>query len=247
MATKLSILASNIPESVSQDKVEEFFSFCGKIDRVEKYQLSAQKGEQVFQVFFANESAVSTALLLNGAELGGSQVKVLRFNDGRNPSAIDPPAYDEPLVSKQSKLNPVEGPSDSAKNLINSQVGNSDGDIDQESKPKSAIFAEYLSNGYIIGDSLIDRAINYDKENGYSEKFKKFLNDLDSKYNLQNKQQELNSKYKISENLNKYFEKALNTDVGHKLHGFYTNVVSDSKDIHNEAKRLAELKKQQAQ
>ncbi len=246
MATKLSILASNIPPAVSKDKVHEFFSFCGKIDRIENYDLSAQENEKAYQVFFANESAVSTALLLNGAELGGAQVKVLPFNDGRNPTANDPPAYDEPLSNKQSQLNPVKGPSDSAKEHILGAPGAGSDDIEQESKPKSAIFAEYLSHGYIIGDQLIDRAVDYDKQNGYSDKFKSFLKDLDDKYQIQSTQQSIDQKYKISENLNKYFEKALNTDVGHKLHGFYTNVVAESKDVHNEAKRLAELKKQNA-
>lgn len=252
MATKLSILASNIPETVTKDKIHEFFSFCGKIDRIENYQLSATEGEKVYQVFFASESAVSTALLLNGAELGGSQVKVLPFNDGRNPTAQDPPSYDEPLVNVQEKQTPAKGASESAQQLINTPGVNSD-DIEQESKPKSAIFAEYLSHGYVLGDQLIDRAVDYDKQNGYSDKFKKFLSDLDEKYKLgdkskelQDKQQSIDAKYGISANLNKYFEKALNTGVGNKIHGFYTNVVSDSKDIHTEAKRLAELKKQEA-
>ncbi|CCH44667.1 hypothetical protein BN7_4236 [Wickerhamomyces ciferrii] len=245
MATKLSILASNIPESVTKDKIHEFFSFCGKIDRIENYDLSAQNNEVVYQVFFANESAVSTALLLNGAELGGSQVKVLPFNDGRNPTANDPPAYNEPLANKQSQLGTVKPPSEEAKSLIDQPGVNSD-DIEQESKPKSTIFAEYLSHGYILGDQLIEKAVEHDKQNGYTDKFKKFLKDLDDKYHVQETQQTIDQKYKISANLSRYFEKALNTGVGNKIHGFYSNVVNDSTEIHNEARRLADLKKKEA-
>lgn len=36
-------------------------------------------------------------------------------------------------------------------------------DIDQEDKPKAAIAAEYLAHGYVLGDHIIQKAIEVDR------------------------------------------------------------------------------------
>lgn len=258
-----SIIASNLPESTTKQQVQKFFEFCGKIDRIDdSLQLSAYEGEKVFLVVFASSSALQTALLLNGAELNGAHVKIMEFSEapGGGPvnavSVNGPPAYVETPAQVDAKL---EGKEVNAGNAsINDAPGvvssSHAGDIEQELKPKAQIFAEYLSHGYILGDSLLAKAIEHDKQNGYSEKFKRFLSDLNEKYaleakqaELEKKQQQLDDKYGITAIMNKYYEKAMNTGVGSKLRGFYTDVVKDGNAIHEEAKRLAALKKQEAQ
>lgn len=47
--------------------------------------------------------------------------------------------------------------------------------------------------------------------------------------------------------LTNYFEQALNNPTGRKLRDFYAKGAKQVIDIHNEAKRLADLKKQQQQ
>ncbi|KAH3672854.1 hypothetical protein WICMUC_004076 [Wickerhamomyces mucosus] len=216
----MSIIVSNIPNTVPKDEIEKFFQFCGKIDSIEE---ASAPGS--YKVNFVSSSAVSTALLLNGAQLGGSSVTVEEFEDGSSST-----------IGTESNHTP-----------------GSDDDIEQEVKPKSAIFAEYLSHGYILGDHLVSKAVDYDKQNGISDKFNRFISDLNNKYNLQEKQHQLqktqndlDSKYKISENLIKYYNQLANTSVGSKIHSFYTNAVNDTLQVHEEAKRLAELKKHQA-
>ncbi|CDR45842.1 CYFA0S20e00804g1_1 [Cyberlindnera fabianii] len=248
-----SVLASNIPTDVPRSKIEEFFSFCGKIERIENYDLSRREGEQVVHVFFASPSAQSTALLLNGAELAGKPVVVLKFNNGQIPQ-VDDNTHVSPgeYAKKQEAVKPLAGIPKEAKSNESSS-GSGDDDIDQEHKPKSAIFAEYLANGYVLSDNLTKKAIEYDKQNGYSDKFKKFLADIDDKYKIQDKQKEVDQKYNISSKLQKYFdssqkyaEQAKQTGIGSRLHKFYQNVVNDASEIHEEAKRLAELKKNSA-
>jgi hypothetical protein len=245
-----SILASNIPDSTPLSKIEHFFSFCGKIERIKSYDLSKGEGEQCVQVYFVNPSAVSTALLLNGAELDGKAVVVREFNDGNIPhKGVKSGGHAGEIAERQGL---IEKSAESASEK--SSVSSESGDIEQEHKPKSAIFAEYLAQGYVLGDHLISKAVDYDKKNGYSEKFNKFLADLDAKYKIQEKskeidakidetQKELDSKYKISESLNKYFAKAQKTELGGKIIDFYTKSVNDAREVHEEAKRLAELKK----
>lgn len=244
-----SILASNIPESVPLSKIEHFFSFCGKIDRIQPYELSKAEGEQCVQVKFASPSAVATALLLNGAELEGQAVVVREFNDGNIPHEdAKAGGHAGEFAERQGLAEPKSSASAAGEHESKDEDG--DGDIAQELKPKSAIFAEYLSHGYVLGDQLISKAVDYDKKNGFSEKFNKFVKDLDDKYQLEEKgkqletqQKQFDEKYGISRGVNKYFEKAQSTGLGSKIKDFYTRAVSDAREVHEEAKRLAELKK----
>lgn len=236
----MSILASNIPEKTPIAKIEHFFSFCGKIYRMEKYDLSNAEGEQSVQVFFTNPSAVSTALLLNGAEFEGREIVVREFNDGNIPheGARVGGAPGE-AKARQEGIAPAPG------------LGgeHDEDDIEQESKPKSAIFAQYLSQGYVLSDQLINKALDYDKKNGYSSKFQQFIGDLDKKYGLSEKQKQLNEqveatdeKYKVSDKLKWYFEKAKGTGIGSRVHDFYTRGAKEAQEVHAEARRLASEK-----
>ncbi|GMF56537.1 unnamed protein product [[Candida] boidinii] len=77
------IIASGIPSFVTDSKIEEFFSFCGKIKSIKQVDSSsgADSKTKEIQVEFNNSSAVSTALLLNGAELEGGVVSVKSLDD----------------------------------------------------------------------------------------------------------------------------------------------------------------------
>lgn len=234
-----SVIASNIPESVTKDRVEEFFAFCGKIESVE--QLYTDADPNSFRIKFVSESAVSTALLLNQAELGGAAVIVSSELTPEVLSQIQDKAPHSPSYPPNVPSTPNADPYEAGPTA----------DIAQELKPKSAIFAQYLSRGYVLGDHLVQKAVDYDKQNGCSDKFKRFLTDLDTKFSLQEKQkglqtkqQQLDQKYKISSNLLHYYDRALKTDAGSRLHGFYTNVVKDATQIHEEARRLAQLEKE---
>lgn len=239
----MSIIASNIPETTELSKIEHFFSFCGKISRVQEYELSKVPGEQCVQVVFANPSAVATALLLNGAELDGKPVTVREFNDGNIPhEGTRIGGHPGEIAERQGLVAPSEGVHDEKKD--------EDADIEQEHKPKSAIFAEYLSQGYVLGDQLVSKAVDYDKQHGFTDKFTQFVGDLDKKYKLHDKsaqleqtQKNIDTKYGISSSLSKYFERAQNTQLGSKITEFYTKSVEDARQVHEEAKRLAELKK----
>ncbi|KAH3681408.1 hypothetical protein WICPIJ_007624 [Wickerhamomyces pijperi] len=221
----MSIIVSNVPQSVTQEEVSQFFQFCGKIESIE--QTDSSKG--TYKVTFSDSSALTTAALLNGAQLGGASVAVETLADGKK--------------VEDSATKSDDASADIAQN----------GDIPQELKPKSQIFAEYLSQGYVLGDSLIGKAVEYDQKNGLSDKFNRFIGDLNTKYNLPEKQQQLqqtteglDNKYKVTENLTKYYNNFQQTSLGNKIHHFYTKAVNDSLQIHEEAKRLAEIKKTQA-
>ena len=166
--------------------------------------------------------AAKTALLLDNTQLGTSQVS----------------------VSSAANLEDLAGkppPSDEA--------SRDEHDITQEDKPRSRIVAEYLAHGYAISDNAIQRAIALDNKHGVSNRFTNALTSFDAKYKASDKAKSVDASYGITEKasrgwagLSSYFEKAVNTPTGQKLAAFYTQSDKQVRDIHAEARRLADLK-----
>lgn len=122
-------------------------------------------------------------------------------------------------------------------------------EIAQEDKPRSRIVAEYLAHGYVVSDGAIQRAIALDQKHGFSNKFTSALSNFDKKFNATERAKGLDENYQISNKaatgwrgLNHYFEKALEHPHGQKLRDFYVQTDKQVRDIHNEARRLADLK-----
>lgn len=122
-------------------------------------------------------------------------------------------------------------------------------DIEQEDKPRSRIIAEYLAHGYTISDQAIQKAIALDQKHGFSSKFTAALSTFDDKTKATDRAKGLDDKYKITDQaqsywggLTTYFEKALGTPTGQKVRDFYVQTDKQVRDIHNEARRLADLK-----
>lgn len=122
-------------------------------------------------------------------------------------------------------------------------------DITQEDKPRSRIVAEYLAHGYTISDNAIQRAIALDNKHGVSNRFTNALASFDAKYKATDKARGLDQSYGVTDKayagwrgINSYFEKALGTPTGQKLVNFYTQSDKQVRDIHAEARRLADIK-----
>lgn len=174
---------------------------------------------------FEKETAAKTALLLDNTQLGKSQVHV------STASTIDQVAIQ-------------------AGAAVASAAQTADDHISQEDKPRSRIVAEYLAHGYTLSDNVIQRAINLDSQHGFSNKFTSALTNFDQKYKVTDKSKEVDNKYKVTDKawnawsgLNSYFEKAMGTPTGQKVRDFYVQGEKQVLDVHTEARRLADLKK----
>lgn len=124
-----------------------------------------------------------------------------------------------------------------------------DDEISQDDKPRARVFAEYLAHGYVLSDQAIQRAIALDNQHGMSNRFTSALQAFDQKFKASERAQQLDQQYNISANaqtgfntLHSYFEKAVGTPTGQKLAAFYTQGERQVLDVHNEARRLADLK-----
>jgi hypothetical protein len=124
-------------------------------------------------------------------------------------------------------------------------------EITQEEKPRSRILAEYLAHGYVVGDVALQRAIELDSKHGVSNRFLSTLQGLDKKYHATDRAKATDQNYGIMARanhlllgLNSYFEKATNTPTGQRIVKFYSDSSRQVQDIHAEARRLADLKKE---
>lgn len=243
-----SVTVSHVPDSVSAAKLQEFFAFCGLIESVTPLGPDGA-GFSAYRVLFTLNKALSTALLLNEAELDNVEISVAEDTL---------PSYSEssnvPDVSEKKEVdNKVQHDSISTGDV-------SYDDVPQEEKPKLAIFAQILAAGYNLSDKVIDKAVSIDQRNGFSTKFKSFLTDLDTKYfhtddpqssssqgigkaqSLLNSISESLQKLKYLQALQGYFDKASASPYGAKVHSFYKQVSKEVRDVHEEAKRLNQIR-----
>jgi RNA recognition motif. (a.k.a. RRM, RBD, or RNP domain) len=220
MSSQNNVYVKSISPQTSEKEIKEFFSFCGKITDI-KVEKTGDSQEAV--VTFEKPTAAKTALLLDNTQLGASQVSV-------SSSAT----------------------SDEEETYTHNAERDTD-EITQEEKPRSRIIAEYLAHGYVISDAAVQRAIDLDHKHNVSNRFLQTLQHIDSKYKATDKARSVDQTYGVTEKANNllsglmsYYEKAAETPTGQKLVKFYTQTSRQVQDVHNEAKRLAELKKKQA-
>lgn len=234
-----SVIASHIPNTITIEKLQDFFSFCGDIKSINL--LEEQDKFNKYEVNFEHEKALSTAMLLDQGELDGVKIKV--EENSELPQYKDVPKNDDVSEASDNKIQ------------ANKVTGDDNYDeVEQEEKPKYAIMAQMLAQGYGISDEVIEKSIKFDQEHGYSAKFKSFLTKLDDKFIHLNDPESKSNKVltdlksgnnKYYNKFSKYLEKASNHPYGMKVHDFYKTLANDVKEVHKEAKRLNELKSQQ--
>lgn len=214
----------NISIKTSEDEIKSFFSFCGKIQSISVK--PAGNDTQSASVTFEKTAAAKTALLLDNTQLGPNSVQV------SSAKFLDEIAGEKAASAEEAK----------------------DGEhhIEQEAKPRARIIAEYLAHGYVISDKAIESALAVDKKNGYTTKFQQALQNFDSKTQATQKAQAVDTKLGLTQKgyaayatLTSYFDKAANTPTGQKLRAFYDQGNKTVMDVHNEARHLADLKKQE--
>jgi hypothetical protein len=175
-------------------------------------------------VVFEKETAARTAQLLNNTQLGGVQIGVVAGDD-KGLDSVAPARGDEKTDSEE---------------------------ITQEQKPRSRILAEYLAHGYMIGDAALQRSIELDQQHGVTSRFFSTLQGFDQKYHATDRARATDQSYGISQRANNvwntlgsYFEKATSSPTGQKIVKFYEDGSRQVQDIHTEARRLAELRKEE--
>jgi RNA recognition motif-containing protein len=214
-----------IAATTTEKEVRDFFSFCGKISNLTLTPESGEAGaSQSATVTFEKETAAKTALLLDNTQLG--------------PAAVH--------VEAAQSIDDIAGANAASAHEAKDEHQH---DIEQEDKPRSRIIAEYLAHGYTVSDQAIQQAIALDNKHGFSNKFTNALTNFDTKFKATDRAKGIDEKYNITNQastgwrgLTSYFEKALDTPTGQKVRDFYAQTDKQVRDIHTEARRLADLK-----
>ncbi|OAA70606.1 actin cytoskeleton protein [Cordyceps fumosorosea ARSEF 2679] len=219
MASPATVIVKNISTSTSDSEVKDFFVFCGKVTDIK---ITTSGETKTAEVTFEKETAMKTALLLTNTQLGPNHI----------------------TISSASGAAPGDDPAHDAKERDSDE-------ITQEEKPRARILAEYLAHGYVVGDAAIEHAIELDTKHGVSTRFLGTIQSLDSKYHATDRARATDQSYGLSQKANhfftglgSYFEKASATNTGRKIVKFYTDGSRQVQDIHTEARRLADLKKE---
>ncbi|KAK2590867.1 Protein vip1 [Conoideocrella luteorostrata] len=223
MATTPTVHVKNIAAVTSDAEIKTFFSFCGKIS---DFKVTPDPDGELksADVTFEKETAMKTALLLNSTQLGPNHISVVSADGSTD---------------------------DDGSHFTKNEERDSD-EITQEEKPRTRILAEYLANGYVVGDVAIERAIQLDTQHKVSTRFLNTIQNIDQKYHATDRAKATDQSYGITQRANSfltgigsYFEKASNSPTGKKIVQFYTDSSRQVQDIHTEARRLADLKKEQ--
>jgi hypothetical protein len=217
------VTVTNISPETSKQTISDFFTFCGKIKEID-----ISEGETLTaNITFENATAQKTALLLNQTLLGPNHITV---------TTAEEPADDDPSHAPSSPKHDAEKE-----------------EFAQESKPRSRVLAEYMAHGYVIGDAAVTRALELDQKHGVSARFLSTLQNLEAKYQGTEKARSIDQSYGVTakagsllSGLSSYYEKATSTPTGRKIADFYTQSSRQVQDVHKEAMRLADLKKQAA-
>ncbi|KAI8168915.1 Protein vip1 [Colletotrichum sp. SAR 10_70] len=211
----------NIAAATEDKEIKDFFSFCGKITDIQVTPAGETKDAAVT---FEKETAAKTAILLNNTQLGTSHITVASASGDSN---------------------------DDGSHFKDNANRDTD-EITQEEKPRSRILAEYLAQGYVVGDAALQRAIELDTQHGVSSRFFGTLQNLDQKYHATDRAKATDQSYGITARaqglfggLSSYFEKATSSPTGKRIVTFYQDGSRQVQDIHTEARRLADLKKEQ--
>ncbi|BGP42012.1 hypothetical protein JCM10449v2_006009 [Rhodotorula kratochvilovae] len=227
------VTVSGLAPTTTSQTLEHFFSFCGKLTTVD----GPSGGKAT--IYFAKESAARTALMLSGATLDDSTIEVTSESVERPESAKAVGSAQPPAALAEAHE-----------------------DIEQEDKPHTAKVAEYLAHGYVVGDQAIHKAIEADSKYGVSSRFLSFFNKLkdtvthaasphveraQAKLADVDEQKGLSLKAKAAGQIGaNYYRQALSSPLGSRVASFYTSVSKQAVDIHEEALRIAQSKKQEA-
>eukprot|EP00027_Filamoeba_sp_ATCC50430_P005186 CAMPEP_0168551702 /NCGR_PEP_ID=MMETSP0413-20121227/6319_1 /TAXON_ID=136452 /ORGANISM="Filamoeba nolandi, Strain NC-AS-23-1" /LENGTH=316 /DNA_ID=CAMNT_0008582257 /DNA_START=44 /DNA_END=994 /DNA_ORIENTATION=- len=182
-----SVLVTNISPSANEKTVSDFFSFCGKIN---KLYLKKDEGSETRTavVQFETESAGKTALLLTNALIVDRPINVAPYiSQATVQSSPEPVVAQQQVEKQQATVDPnaqVDEAQISQRNF---------GGVPDEQRTKTSVVASMLAAGYVLANDSLEKAKDYDEKHNISLYAKVAVEQLKVKAH------EIDQQYKISE------------------------------------------------
>ncbi|KIK63297.1 hypothetical protein GYMLUDRAFT_41002 [Collybiopsis luxurians FD-317 M1] len=212
---------SGISTSTSESSLHDFFSFCGKIDKIE------HKGTEAL-VYFEKASAAKTALMLNGGALDGSTLTVTS-------DTVHPDEHEE---SKDEHIDQTDKPrAGIAAEYLARGYTLSDSVLQRaiEMDNQKGISKKFLSYFNSLDSSIGSKALGPDKT---------ITGKLSETISAATQQAKTVDEQKgVSKTAHEYYTKALSSPFGKRVFDFYTTTSKQVLDIHEEAKRIQNANK----
>jgi len=212
----------NISKETSEKEIKDFFSFCGKVSKLDVQTAGETK---TAEVTFEKETAAKTALLLDNTQLGSTQVSVSSAT-GSDDFGHSAPDSDGDEITQEQKPRA---------RIIAEYLAHGYAITDQTTQR-----AIDLDHKHGISNRFLETLQKLDQKTQATGRAKA----VDQQYQVTTKATNIAST--LWSGINSYYEKAAGTPTGQKLVDFYTQGSKQVQDIHAEARRLADLKKKEA-
>lgn len=222
---------THIAPGATDDKIKEFFLFCGKINEFEV--ISGKNGNKQALILFEKESAAKTATMLSNAVITDQQIGVQYY------------FKDQYGTEENNQL---------------AEAGD-DSELGQEEKAKSSIVAELLYHGFALSERVINAAQVFDRQYGVSDRARTYyeqalaeLGKLDEKYKAREmvitRVNSLNETYSITDTI--YYAAgraqtvallALESPPGQRATELLTQAKTRAIETVNESRKIADARK----
>jgi len=181
-----SVVVRNLGANVAEKTLADFFSFCGKID---KLSIIRQGEHAVALVTFDTEAAAKTALLLTNAVVGNNPIIVVAYSFGALPGekAVQPETISESIESATTSKTPEETKSEvpdkseaqkeesgdkpniEVTHLAKEEIPVRPQVLPDEERSSTSVVASLLGAGYVLGHDAIAKARQFDDEKGITK------------------------------------------------------------------------------
>jgi len=198
------VVVANISPNANEKTVSDFFSFCGKIN---KLFLTKTEGSDTNTavIQFETDSAAKTALLLTNALIIDRPITVTGFSSGTSQEKENVPVAEQSNVVSSNAQVPE------------SQITQREFGVPDDQRSKTSVVASLVAAGYVLGQDALVKAKEIDEKHMISlqakvavDSVKAKLHEIDVSYGISEKAQtlgkqatdkvkQIDEQYKISE------------------------------------------------
>ncbi|KAI0770581.1 hypothetical protein C8Q74DRAFT_1218872 [Fomes fomentarius] len=218
------IHVSNISDATTEQHLTDFFTFCGKITKVEYDQ-----AKHTAAIHFEKPSAAKTALMLNGGTLDSAHLAITSEQEHEQKEER---AQDEGHIDQSDKPRAGIAAEYLARGYtLSDQILQRAIELDKQ-HGISTQFLSYIQN---LDTKLGAKALGPEKT--ISGKVQETL------VNATQQAKAVDEQRGITKTATDYYSRALSSPFGQKVKAFYTTTSKQVLDIHEEARRIHETHK----
>jgi len=223
MAGTYPVQVSNISPSTSEKALTDFFTFCGKIEK-----LDFNADSSVAQIYFTKPQAAKTALMLNGGTLDGNHLTV----------TSDSVAMDEPDSHHSGHTHAPYEQSDKPRAGIVAEILAKGYTLSDHVVHKAIEYDKQqgISTRFLLYIKGLDSAVGAKiggPETTVSGKAREAL------AQSQARAKSIDEQHRITSQAKDYYARAIKSPIGQKVLAFYTDLSKQVSDVHEEAVRIA--------